>query len=137
MFDRRQFLKTLGLVPLSPLVPLLGKSAATPGIERTIDMFDFHVAGFQYHAGMQPRVMATLLAETELAVVREPENPHDDRAIALLSRSGARIGYVPRLMNRIPADLLDRQVPLRAVITEVNPDARTWERVRVVLRQVV
>lgn len=134
MFERRQFLKMLGFIPLAPFA---GKIVDARASERAIDMFDFHVAGFQYHAGMQPPIMATLLAGTELALVREPENPHDGRAIALVSRGGARIGYVPRLMNRIPADLLDWQVPLRAVITEVTPEARTWERVRVVLRQVM
>lgn len=137
MFDRRQFLKILGLVPFAPVFPLLDKRAVTPVNERTIDMFDFHIAGFQYHAGMKPPVMATLLVGTELLLAREPDNPHDGKAIALLSRGGDRLGYVPRDLNRIPAALLDRQTPLRVVITAVIPEAPTWERVRVVMRQVV
>jgi len=137
MFERRQFLKMLGLVPLSPLVPLLGKRPVSPPAERTIDLVDFHVAGFQYHAGMKTHVMASLTTGTEVALVREPGNPYDDKAIAIVTRGGARIGYVPRDLNRIPAALLDQQIPLRATITAIVPDAPTWERVRVTVRQVV
>ena len=47
------------------------------------------------------------------------------------------IGYLPRSLNHIPAAMLDQHVRLRTCISAIGPDAPTWERVRVVVRQVV
>lgn len=133
MLGRRLFLKILGFAPFAAL----GVRAQTAlADERTIDLVEFSVAGFQYHDGMKSHVMASLAVGTELRLVREPGNRYDDKAIALYSASGAMIGYIPRDVNSIPAALLDQKVHLRPSICAIDPKAPTWERVRVVLRLV-
>lgn len=82
-------------------------------------------------------VISSLTIGTELLLVREPGNRYDDKAIGLRLPSGAMIGYVPRDLNIVPSALLDQKVRLRACISTVTLEAPTWERVRVVLRQVV
>lgn len=137
MFDRRQFLKLLGILPFAPAFTLLSTQPVTPAAERTIDLVDFHIAGFQYHQGTKARVMTLLTTGTVVSLVREPGNPYDDKAIAIVTLGGAHIGYIPRDLNRIPAAMLDQQIPLRATITAITPEAPAWERVRVAVRQVI
>lgn len=134
MINRRLFLKMLGL---SPFAALSGRVQAARAEERTVDLVEFYVAGFQYHEGMKQKVSTSLSVGTRLLLAREPGNRYDDKAIALRLPSGAMIGYLPRDLNTVPAALLDQKVPLQAVITAVQPAAPTWERVRVVVRQVV
>lgn len=133
MIGRRIFLKMLAVAPFAALAD---KAVEARSKERTIDLAEFSVAGFQYHDGMKSRVMASLAVGTELRLVREPGNRYDDKAIALHSASGAMIGYIPRDLNIIPAALLDQNVRLRTFISALTPEAPTWERVRAVLRQV-
>lgn len=40
--------------------------------------------------------ITTLSLYSPLVLVREPSNPHDENAIAVLTQHGAQIGYVPR-----------------------------------------
>ncbi len=134
MIARRLFLKMLGLAPITALV---GKVHSVEAKENTVDLAEFFIAGFQYHEGMKPMVISSLTTGTELLLVREPGNRYDDKAIALKLPSGAMIGYVPRDLNIVPAALLDQKVRLRACISTVTLEAPTWERVRVLLRQVV
>jgi hypothetical protein len=42
-----------------------------------------------------------------LTLRREPDNPHDPRAIAVLAPGGAQVGYVPREVAASLADELD------------------------------
>jgi hypothetical protein len=127
------FLKILGLAPFAALA---GKIQASQVEERTVDLAEFHIAGFQYHDGMKRHVSASLNVGAQLLLARESGNRYDDKAISLRLPNGAMIGYVPRELNTIPTALLDQNVRLQAFITALTPEAQTWERVRVVLRQV-
>ena len=57
MIARRLFLKMMGLVPFAALA---GKAHEARAEERSIDLAEFSVAGFQYHDGMKPHIMASL-----------------------------------------------------------------------------
>jgi hypothetical protein len=50
------------------------------------------------HNGRQARVRA-LAPGTPVALVREPNNPYDPRAVAVHTLAGASLGYVPRGMT--------------------------------------
>src|SRR3954469_9287365 len=66
-----------------------------------------------------------------LELVREPQNEHDENAIAL-HWNGHMIGYIPREENRILSRLMDIGTPeLMAEITHIQPQARTWENVHI------
>ena len=71
-----------------------------------IMLFDCHVAGTGY-----VKDILALTAEIQegslLALQREPNNTHDQLAITVRTEQGAKLGYVPRAWNTIPAHLLD------------------------------
>ncbi len=85
------------------------------------------VAGLQYHEGkgLVPR----LRAGQRLTLRREPKNPHDPKAIAVFAASGHQLGYLPRRLNEIPANLMDSGHAVVAKVNEVDPTALPWEAV--------
>ncbi len=64
-----------------------------------------------------------------LDLIREPENPHDPRAVRVEWR-GRHIGYVPRRENSDVARLIDRGARLEARITRLAESRDPWARVR-------
>jgi hypothetical protein len=97
--ERREFLGlALGLAA-APALPVLSAGAAPA------PWFDFAIAGGPWH-GLEA-VRDRLLPGTTLAVARDPENPHDPRAVAILGPGGGRIGYIPRAANADVAAALD------------------------------
>lgn len=85
------------------------------------------VAGYAYYAGAQ--LEDGLAVGEPLQLVREPENPHDCRAVRLDWR-GHPLGYVPRAQNAHIAALLDAGECLSASIVEISGGCEgTWERV--------
>jgi hypothetical protein len=88
----------------------------------------FFIAGFQYHDG--PEIVGELEPGLTLVLIREPENPHDHRAVALYYGSN-HLGYVPRQRNRAIAALLDQGALLRAWVSQVDPGADPWNALEV------
>jgi hypothetical protein len=64
-----------------------------------------------------------------LTLVREPDNPHDARAVRV-EWQGHKIGYVPRRENADVARLLDRGQVLTARIVRLAEVRDPWSRVR-------
>ena len=64
----------------------------------------FHVAGFQYYNGAS--VWPELRVGTILEIIPEPDNRHDEYALAILF-NGQKIGFVPSQRNRMLAKLLN------------------------------
>jgi hypothetical protein len=89
---------------------------------------DSPLAGFRHHAGH--RVWDALQVGDRLDLVREPDNPHDARAIRIEWR-GEKLGYVPRAENNTLAWSLDRGDVLHARISRLVPHANPRERVRI------
>ncbi len=83
------------------------------------------LAGFRYAEG--PQVWTRLRVGDELALVREPDNPHDANAVRVEWR-GVKLGYVPRRENAALAWGLDRGAALRARVSRLaahpNPARR-------------
>jgi len=52
-------------------------------------------------------VEPTLKPGDLLPLRREPQNPHDERAIQILDEAGHLLGYVPRAKNEALANLMD------------------------------
>ena len=130
---RRTFLQALGLAGLSSLLP----NKAEARQERKLILADVFVAGFQYHEGMRREVARTLCEGDTVLLIREPDNPYDDQAIAVRTKDGHRVGYVPRDLNPVPSVLADQGVALSAEILAVNREAPTWKRVAIRMYQVV
>lgn len=84
------------------------------------------VAGFQHHAG--PALFSLMQVGDVLTLSREPDNPHDGRAVRVLWH-GAQIGYAPRLENVDLARFMDQGVPLQARILHLQTSRDPWKRV--------
>ena len=85
------------------------------------------LAGFRYHGAAE--VWRELRLGDPLELAREPQNPHDANAIAVLWR-GHKLGYVPRRENAALAWGLDRGTPLRARISALADSPNPARRVR-------
>jgi len=102
-----------------PLQALIGK--------RKIYLQQFFVAGFRHYKGME--LLSYMAVNDLLELRREPENEHDDCAIALYWQQ-EKIGYVPAEINEMTAKLLDaKALPLLGMITHLNTEVKPWENV--------
>jgi hypothetical protein len=88
---------------------------------------DSPLAGFQYHEGRA--LWSQMQVGDELTLVREPDNPHDARAVRVEWR-GHKIGYVPRRENTDVARLMDGGQALAARIVRLAEVRDPWSRVR-------
>jgi hypothetical protein len=85
------------------------------------------LAGFQYHAGK--KLWPQMQVGDALTLVREPDNPHDARAVRV-EWQGHKIGYVPRRENADVARLMDGGEVLAARIVRLAEVRDPWSRVR-------
>lgn len=119
--NRRDFLKVLGLVALSPLVHASPEQRA---LTREVYLQTAPVAGFYYYDGMEEEVFESLKIGDELELRREPDNPYDEKAIEVYTEDGYKLGYVPQIENPIPAAIADQDIAIGAEIVglEESPD---------------
>ena len=114
----------------------LGAAVASPVVvagDRSVLIQESPVAGFQFHAG--DAVWSSMTVGTPLKLVREPDNSHDGKAVAVYFHDD-KLGYVPRGENGVVAQMIDRGEKLEATISRLTVDDDPWERVRfsVILR---
>jgi hypothetical protein len=88
---------------------------------------DSPLAGFQYHVGK--KLWPQMQVGDALTLVREPDNPHDARAVRVEWR-GHKLGYVPRRENADVARLMDGGQTLTARIARLAEVRDPWARVR-------
>ena len=84
------------------------------------------LAGFQYHAGAT--VWDQMKVGDALALVREPDNPHDSNAVRV-EWHGQQLGYLPRLENSAVAAEMDRGSRVEARIAKLRNHPNPWQRV--------
>ena len=84
------------------------------------------LAGFQFHEGKQ--LWKELKVGDALTLVREPDNPHDPRAVRV-DWNGHVLGYVPRAENESVARQLDLGNRLEARIVRLNKSRDPWKRI--------
>lgn len=92
-------------------------------------LFETHVAGIAYYKA--DVVRHTLRRGQKLFLRREPHNQYDEQAIEVFSKSGAKLGYVPRHRNETIASLMDNGRTIFAKVTKV--DTGHWNDIRVEL----
>ncbi len=101
---------------------------------KRVYLFETRVAGFQYHEGKNPEVAALLKPGVELVLVREPENKYDEKAVAIYTKQGNHVGYIPRDENHIPAAMADQDLFIGAEIIRFRADLvliAPWECLQV------
>lgn len=107
---------------------LLAGLGALPGLAGELEPLiqTSPLAGFQYHAG---RALWPLMQVGDrLTLVREPDNPHDPKAIRV-EWYGAMIGYAPRAENVDLARLMDGGVRVAGRIVHLQKARNPWKRV--------
>jgi len=55
-----------------------------------------------------------------LRLVREPKNPHDQNAIAIVTGRGIRAGYLSRQLAQVHAGKMDRGAEPRAIVERIK-----------------
>lgn len=86
------------------------------------------LAGFAYHAA--PRLWPDLRVGEALRLVREPDNPHDARAVAVF-RGPDKLGYLPRAENAELAAAMDQAAALEGRIAALSESRDPWQRIRI------
>ena len=83
-----------------------GSIAIPKPFERDIFLFDCHIAGTSFIEGIE-ELEPHLNEGDRLDFFREPDNPHDSRAIVIKNTDGIKIGYVPKVDNVVFSRLMD------------------------------
>lgn len=106
----------LGTFSLQALIP-----------KQKIFLQQFFVAGFRFYKGME--LLPYMQVNDLLELRREPDNEHDEFAIALYWQQ-EKIGYMPAGINEMTARLIDANaLPLLGMITHLNKEVKPWESV--------
>lgn len=122
---RRTFLKSLFGTAVA--LPAAGGVASHVAARDPVVLQRSPVAGFQFHESES--VWSRLGTGDALDLVREPDNPHDKRAVAV-RRRGCKLGYIPGKDNCTAAQLLDHGQPVSARITALQMSDNPWERIQ-------
>ena len=126
---RALFAATLGAVGLAESSARAGAPAR---VNRPLTLLETHVAGTFYYEAR--RVHGVLRPGEALVLRREPGNAHDELAIEVFTRSGAKLGYIPRAVNEPFARLMDAGQKVGASVVDVEPGAWDGIRIRLTLR---
>jgi hypothetical protein len=131
MLGRRDLLRILGLGALLPLASVQEGSGGSA--ERRVHLIDVPVAGLQFYEGMKPEVARSLGTGDPLILKREPENPHDEKAVEVYTLSGRKLGYLPRRDNGVIASLLDQGIGIEAELCFLDAGTQSpgypWVRI--------
>ena len=93
--------------------------------------FETYVAGTPYYRAQT--IQHRLRTGDPLELRREPGNPHDPRAIEVLTAAGEKLGYVPRVRNRRLSELMDSGETVVARLTDMSG---SWYTLKLGIRQV-
>ena len=113
----------------SDLVELLhsGEAVAVPlpFEDEEIFLYGTDVAGTNHITEIEELAAGLDLGE-RVELIREPDNPYDEYAIRIDTAEGCKIGYIPRMYNRIIARLMDAGFELfgKIRVNELNDSYR-------------
>jgi hypothetical protein len=111
-----------------PLTSLLLIVASWAAMAQTIRIVvqSSPLAGFQYHAGTA--LWDELRVGDALVLTREPDNPHDAKAVRVSWR-GQQLGYLPRTENGAVAAEMDGGGRVEARIARLRSHRNPWQRI--------
>lgn len=114
--------RRFGRRPTWPAILLLAATvlsidAPAQIVEARIVMQSSPLAGFRHYEA--PNLWGDIRPGDPLALVREPDNPHDSNAVRVEWRT-FKLGYVPRAENAGVARQMDRGANLVARVSKVQ-----------------
>ncbi|MDR1896168.1 MAG: HIRAN domain-containing protein [Prevotellaceae bacterium] len=89
---------------LIQLIYQKGGNLSIPGDE--ILSLECIVAGTTFIKNLKD-IESKLEKDQHLDLIREPDNKHDNFAVAIYNTQGEKLGYIPREKNEMPARLMD------------------------------
>ena len=94
---------------------------------------DFHIAGFTYYDGVD--VFNELKIGTQLTLAAEPENKHDNYAVAVYYENH-RLGYIPRDKNKYISKFLNfgHTELFDIKINRISPEEHPEDQIGVVVK---
>lgn len=95
---------------------------------RPTTLYTGPIAGFAHADGL--RLLQRLEAGDAVQLVREPHNPHDERAVRV-DWNGRKLGYIPRVENAPVAQRVDGGGALVARILRVHRSGNAWNAVEI------
>ena len=117
----------------SGIISLLRDKGGDPGLPRPfardVFLFDTYVAGTSHVEGMKD-LEPHLHIDDRLDFFREPDNPHDARAIVIKNADGVKIGYIPKADNAVFSRLMDAGKLLFARIASKKMSG-TWLKIEI------
>ena len=96
--------------------------------EKTTTLLKCYIAGYAYYQG--EKLIDQLKPDLKLDLKREPENPYDNKAIAIYFKNH-KLGFIPRVNNKVIANIMDQKMPVFAKILKINPGNDVWDKVEV------
>lgn len=121
--DRRSALRTLGVLAPAPVL------AAPSLLASEVVLCETRLTG----KDVVPDVLPDALAPGAMLRVEAcPNVPHDPKAVGVWMGETC-LGYIPRPLAAIPANLLGQGQTLKARILHLQPEAPFWDRIQVEL----
>ena len=96
--------------------------------EKTTTLLKCYIAGYAYYQG--EKLIDQLKPDLKLDLKREPENPYDNKAIAIYFKNH-KLGFIPRVNNKVIANIMDQEINVFAKILNINPGNDVWDKVKV------
>lgn len=97
--------------------------------ERDIFLFKTYIAGTTHVEDIE-EIVKSLDLDTRLDFFREPDNKYDKRAIVIKTKTGAKVGYVPKKDNVIFSRLMDAGKLLFGKVSKKEVEGN-WVRIEV------
>lgn len=105
-----------GLIPVSPglLALIQGGDKSLMPFAKELVVLECHVAGTSYLDLKE--VEPSLAVDDKFFLLREPDNPHDNFAVAIYTSQKVKLGFLPMNKNESVARLLDAGKLIFAVL---------------------
>ena len=128
---RRSFLKLLTLLGANTT---LSAENTVDSIKekklKPIELNEFYIVGLQYYDGGNFDASDVSF----LSLKREPTNEFDSNAIEVYHKQ-LKIGYIPKVENKLIAKIMDQHIRIVAKVTKFNADDRFTHKIKVKLYQ--
>ena len=97
---------------------------------KVIELNEFYIAGLWYYNKDFDASCTSFLN-----LKREPSNPYDINAIEVYYKD-LKLGYIPKIENKLIAKMLDQKIRIISKVTKFNPDDNYAHKIKVKLYQV-
>ncbi len=104
--DDKNYLIKIDAALLDTIKKSFGSDGMPMPFVKEIFLMSCNIAGTSYRDDIA-EISGALSCDEILVFRREPQNEHDDLAIAIFDSKGRKIGYVPRQRNEVLARLMD------------------------------